>query len=88
MAVARKWKIYGVNGHRQKMSFSKSVRWDWSENGKTRIFEVENADKTLTNDYSVVTITRESAEECYDELMAQISDGYFENARVGKIEEA
>ena len=85
--TTRKWKVYGISGHRQRMSFGQSIRCDWSENGKIRIVEIENFDKTSTNDYSLVTITRETADECYDELMVQISDGFFENARVGKIEE-
>ena len=43
-------------------------------------------DKTGTNDYVIVTITRDSAEECERELAGQLDDGLFENAKYGKIE--
>lgn len=88
MAVTRAWKVYGVDGHRQGQSFGESVKWDWSckEDG-VRIFEADNFDKTGTHDYTVVRITRNTANECIDELRGQISDGYFENARVGGVVE-
>lgn len=47
---------------------------------------MENSDKTGTNDYSLVRITRDSAEECLQEMRGQISDGIFENSRTGVIE--
>ena len=50
-----------------------------------RIIEVENSDKTGTNDYSVVRITRNTSQECADEIRGQISDGIFENCRVGFV---
>ena len=40
-----------------------------------------------TNEYSIVRITRNTAEECLQELEGQLSDGIFENSRVGVIEE-
>ena len=86
MAVTRTWKVYGTDGHRQRESFGKSVKWDWSnEKDGVRIFEAYNYDKTGTHDYSVIRITRNTWEECERELDGQISDGYFENSRVGKI---
>lgn len=85
--MTRTWKIFGTPDHRQKYSFEPSERHDWSEDGKTRIVEIDNADKTGTNDYSIIRITRDTAEECEDELNGQISDGLFENYKVGKIEE-
>lgn len=88
MAITKKWKVYGVEGHRQRESFSKSYKYDFSspEVG-TRIIEVQNSDKTGTNDYSIIIITRDTAEECYRELQGQLSDGFFENSRIGKTEE-
>jgi hypothetical protein len=83
--VTRAWKIYGVEGHRQRESFNKSYVYNWSEGSDTRIVEVENEDKTGTNEYSIVRITRNTEEECFDEFNAQLSDGIFENSRVGKI---
>lgn len=85
--VTRSWKVYGANGHRQKESFNPSFVDDFSKGDDTRIIAVENADKTGTNDYTIVRITRNTAEECYDELMGQLSDGIFENVRFGKFEE-
>ena len=87
MAVTRTWKIYGADGHRQRESFGKSYKYDFSENGKTRIIEVLNSDQTGTNDYSIIRITRDTAEECQEELDGQLSDGIFENSRYGKVEE-
>ena len=86
MAVTRTWKVYGIDGHRQRQSFGESVRWDWSnERDGVRIFEADNFDKTGTHDYSLIRITRDTAELCDEEMEGQISDGYFESSRVGKI---
>lgn len=91
MAITKTWKVYGADGHRQRMSFGESVRDDFTGSNEwikgIRIFEAINADKTGTNDYTIIKITRETAQECDDELEGQISDGYFENARVGKVVE-
>lgn len=88
MAVTKTWKVYGVGGHRQRESFGPSVRWDWScKADGVRIFEADNFDKTSTHDYTIVRITRNTAEECDEEMEGQICDGYFENSRVGKIVE-
>ena len=88
MAITRTWKVYGADGHRQRESFGSSVKLDWSnkEDG-VRIFEVDNFDTTGTHDYSLVRITRNTWEECEEELAGQFSDGYFENARVGRVVE-
>lgn len=76
-----------MDGHRQRESFNKSCKYDFSENETVRIIEVENSDKTGTNDYSIIRITRNSSEECEEELHGQLSDGIFENSRVGKVVE-
>lgn len=85
--IKRTWKIYGREGHRQRESFNTSYVWDFSTSGNIRIIEVLNADKTNTNDYTIISITRNTAEECESELNGQISDGIFENSRTGAIEE-
>lgn len=85
MAVTKTWKIYGMDGHRQRESFNKSRKYDFSENGKVRMLEVKNSDKTGTNEYSIIRITRNTPEECEKELEGQLSDGIFENSRVGKV---
>lgn len=91
MAITKIWKVYGAEGHRQRMSFGESVRDDFTGSNEwikgIRIFEAINSDKTGTNEYSIIKITRETAQECDEELWGQISDGYFENARTGKVVE-
>lgn len=76
-----------MDGHRQRESFNKSCKYDFSENGIIRIIEVDNSDKTGTNEYSIIRITRNSFEECEQELNGQLSDGIFENSRVGEVVE-
>ena len=83
----RQWKVYGRDGHRQKISFQPSVTHDWSKDGATRIVELINSDKTGTNEYTVIRITRNTEELCGAELDGQISDGVFENVAVGRVEE-
>lgn len=85
--VTRAWKVYGSPGHRQRESFAPSYVYDFSKEGDIRILEVLNSDKTHTNDYSIIRITRNTAEECESELYGQLSDGIFENSRVGSVEE-
>ena len=85
--VTRAWKVYGADGHRQRESFYESQSYDWSEDGDIRRVEVENADKTGTNDYTIVRITRNTAEECEREFFGQLYDGIFETSRTGRIEE-
>lgn len=80
------WKVYGRPGRRQKESFNRSVKYDWSKKDKTRIIEVLNFDKTGTHDYSIIQITRDTKDLCYAELDGQLSDGIFENSFVGKVE--
>ena len=85
--ITRTFKVYGMNGHRQKISFAASVSYDWTIGTDIRIVELINSDITGTNDYSVIRITRNTEAECYAELNGQLSDGIFENVRTGRIEE-
>ena len=85
--TTRIWKVYGADGHRQRESFNQSQRYDFSNEGKTRIIEVSNSDTTGTNEYSLIKIIRDSPEECLEELMGQLTDGIFENLATGIIEE-
>lgn len=93
MAVTKSWKVYGREGHRQRMSFEPSQVYDFTNSPYSldrkgiRIIEFENSDKTGTNEYSVVRITRNTAEECEQELAAQLSDGFFENCHYGDVVE-
>ena len=87
MSVTRAWKVYGAIGHRQRESFFRSYRHDFSELNNPRVIEVLNSDRTGTNDYSIIKITRGTAEECELELEGQLSDGVFENSRWSRAEE-
>lgn len=88
MAVTKSWKVYGTEGHRQGESFNKSYVYNFSdEHDGTRIIEVENSDKTGTNEYTIVRITRDTEMDCIDEFKGQLSDGIFENHRTGYVEE-
>lgn len=85
--VTRIWKVYGREGHRQRESFNSSYKHDFSNNNETRIIEVLNSDRTGTNEYSVIRITMNTPAACERELRAQLSDGVFENAKFGIVEE-
>lgn len=87
MEATRIWKVYGSDGHRQRESFGKSYKFDFSNaDDGIRIIDVECADRTGTNDYVIVNITRNTSEECEKEFNGQLTDGIFENSRVGRIE--
>lgn len=85
--VTKIYKVYGKDGHRQAVSFQKSKTYDFSNGENIRILELKNSDITGTNDYTLLTISRNTTEEVKSELEGQISDGIFENYNVGKIEE-
>jgi len=85
--ITRAWRVYGKEGHRQRISFHPSVRYDWSKGDRTRIVEIQGSDVTGTNDYARVIITRNTAEECEQELEGQLYDGIFEDSRFGRVEE-
>ena len=87
MAVTKAFKVYGQGEHRQRESFCKSYSYDFSRENYTRFITVLNADVTGTNEYSLVIITRDTEEECFDELNGQLSDGIFENSRTGFVKE-
>lgn len=80
----RTWKVWGQDGHRQRESFAPSWSFETENGAKVGVF---NADATGTHAYSIVRITAPTAELCENELLAQLSDGVFENSRTGKVEE-
>lgn len=84
----KSWKVYGLEGHRQRESFCDSYKNDFSnEKDGVRIIEVLNHDKTGTHEYSIIRITRNTEEECESDFWGQLSDGVFGNSRVRKIVE-
>lgn len=83
----RVWRIYGEEGHRQKQSFEKSYRRDFSNGSDIRIINVKNSDVTGTHEYTEIEIIRNNHNECEYELNGQISDGIFEHCKVGNVVE-
>lgn len=84
--VTKVWLVYGREGHRQRESFCDSYKYDFSsDQDGTRILEVYNSDKTGTNDFTMLSITRDTAEDCYNEFWGQLTDGIFENSCTGKV---
>ena len=81
------YRIYGLQDHRQRMSFSPSKDYDFRTGSYARNIKIHiaNADETGTNQYSEMTIIGENRESVEKELWAQIDDGIFENYRTGKI---
>ena len=85
--MTRTWRVFGACGRRQRISFFPSCVYDMSEEGKTCVVEVLNADRTGTNNYSVLRITCDTEEKCERELQAQLSRGLFKNSRFGTVME-
>lgn len=83
------WKVYGVDG-RQKETLRPSSydNMDTEDNPYRRPVQLEilNADKTGTSEYAVVKVTAPTEKECIEEMQGQLSDGAFENYKVGRIE--
>lgn len=82
--MTKGFKVYGMDGHRQRSSFGNSLFFKTISGG---VVEVLNEDITGTNDYSVIIITTENEEMIKDALNGQISDGIFKNSRTGLIKE-
>lgn len=85
MNVSRIWKVFGQEGHRQRTSFESSNVYD--DPGACTRVELYNSDRTGTNQYSIVKISAINKDECFNTLISHISDGIFENSKVGKIQE-
>ena len=79
--------MYGIPKHRQRESFYPSERQDFSTADNVRVLDIFNSDRTGTNEYNIIRITRETREECFDELEGQLSDGLYENSEWGWYQE-
>ena len=86
-SVTVTFKVYGIKGRRQEKSFEPSDLYDFSEGENVRVIEIINYDKTKTNNYSILRITRNTVKDCELELWHQITDGFFKNCEVGLIVE-
>ena len=82
------FRVYGMfDGevrHRNRWSFEPSRDFDFRESRNVTM-HVSCADETGTHDYVDVTIDAEDEYSCVREILAQDSDGIFENCRTGKI---
>lgn len=86
--ITKNYKLYGRDGHRQEVSFLTSCEYEtWDAKGNQILLTILNADLTGCYDYSIVSVTANSEEECRRVLDAQISDGVFKNYHVGRVEE-
>lgn len=85
--VSVNFKVYGIPKHRQRESFYPSERQDFSTADNVRVLDIFNSDRTGTNEYNIIRITRETREECFDELEGQLSDGLYENSEWGWYQE-
>lgn len=79
------WRVYGAEGHRQRQSFGKSENFTTWDGVKIIVLR---EDYTGTNDYVLfgVVLDVPDKERAEQNLYAQISDGVFENSRVGEVE--
>lgn len=87
MSKTKVFKVYGSNGHHQRESFCPSYAYDWGKENSTNIVACLNSDFSRTNDYSILVIERNTLQEVYETLDAQLYDGIFKNLKKGKIEE-
>lgn len=55
--ITKAYKVYGANGHRQKISFQQSDCWNFSTPDNIRIIQILNSDITQMSHYSIVIIT-------------------------------
>ena len=77
------FRVFGKDGHRQRVSFGDS--FEFGTFGGDVHIKCLCGDRTLTNEFVDLIITADSFKRCADELNAQLSDGIFESCAVGKI---
>lgn len=79
------YRIYGREGHRQKASWQKSVKFTTSD-GYT--IETWCFDRTGSHDYVDMEITSDSVSpvDLYEEMQKQLVDGVFECCNYGRVE--
>ena len=80
-------KVYGEEGHRQRASFGHSSFYDFGKKGfLTRKVNVLKEDVNKTNDYAIIICDCDTRRDVCREASGQLSDGAFENCRIGKCE--
>ena len=76
------YRVHGRDGHRQRASFKLST----CIRSNDVIFSFNCYDCTDTHDYVDVVIVYQDDDEAGKEFYAQISNGFFKNCKIGKIE--
>ena len=69
-------RFYRIN-FLEKADLKSSYKQNLAEDGQTKLIEVQNSDLTGTNDYSLVKITCDTAEECDLTMQSLVYDGKF-----------
>lgn len=82
--MIKMYKVYGVEGHRQRESFSPSYKVTTFSNVTISVI---NSDVTGTNKYSLMKLEGDNETQLEDEFEGQLSDGVFENSAYGITEE-
>ena len=79
------YRIYGKEGHRQKASWQKSVKFTTND-GYT--IETWCFDRTGTHDYIDMEVTADlvSPADLYEKMQTQLDDGILEYCNHGKVE--
>lgn len=77
-----RYRVFGRDGHRQRVSFGKSYSFTTFEDVDIKCF---CEDETGSNDYVDVVITAKDYKTAFDQMEKQLSDGIFENSRYGKV---
>lgn len=80
------YKVAGIEGHRQRVAFQPTCHYDFTATrGYPCKVDLFTADTTGAYDYVLVRIACDTEPHCDDEFSGQLSDGIFENSRIGKI---
>ena len=64
----------------------KSVKYDWSTSDNIRKIEIIGTD-IIQDNFCLLFITRNTAEDCNSELAGQLNDGIFENRHYEQVDE-
>lgn len=76
------YRVYGKDGHRQRVSFGSTFSFTTFEDVKVKCY---CSDVTGSNEYVDVELIGRDLTACVCQLQAQLSDGIFENCKYGKV---
>ena len=76
------YRVYGRDGHRQRASFNLSTCMC----SNNVLISFNCCDSTGTHDYVDVVLLYHNDDEARKEFYTQISNGFFKNCNIGKIE--